>query len=36
MQKLAQCMQSGKDLAECANEARECLRQDPISALFIL
>ena len=34
MEKLAQCMQSGRDLAECADEARECLRTDPVSALF--
>jgi hypothetical protein len=34
MEKLAQCMTSGRDLAECAEEARECLRTDPISALF--
>jgi hypothetical protein len=34
MAQLAQCMTSGRDLAECAGDARQCLRTDPISALF--
>lgn len=34
MQKLSQCMTSGGDLAKCAEEARECLRADPLAALF--
>jgi hypothetical protein len=28
-------MTSGQDLAQCAQDARQCLRTDPIGALFI-
>jgi hypothetical protein len=34
MDHLAQCMTSGRDLAECADDARQCLRTDPIGALL--
>jgi hypothetical protein len=34
MEKLTQCMMSGKDLIDCADEARMCMRTDPVSALF--
>lgn len=34
MAKLTQCMTSGGDLAKCAEDARQCLRTDPLAALF--